>query len=71
MTSLCPTTIVLGSVIPFASTIALTVVPNCSAIEERVSPDFTRYVIGVACGFGFAVGAGVGVGAVVAVGTRP
>jgi len=42
MTSFWPTTIVFGSVIPFASTIALIVVPNWAAIVYRVSPGFTR-----------------------------
>lgn len=61
-----------GSLIPLRALIALTVVPNRSAMLPSVSPGWTRYVRR-ALGVGFAVadgdGRGVGVAAGLALGT--
>lgn len=63
-----------GSVIPLRSISIRVVVPNRVAIPDKVSPDFTVYVLLEALGEGLAVGVGLGevvglgVGLVVGVG---
>lgn len=53
-----------GSEMPFSSLRIFTVVPSLAAIDDRVSPERTRYVLvaaGVALGFGVRVGFGLAV----------
>ena len=60
--STCPSASELGSAILFDRTISSTVTPNMSAIPERVSPAFTRYVTGGTVGAAIGVGVGEATG---------
>ncbi len=63
ITSTCPSESELGSAILLYRTMSSTLTPNISAIPDKVSPAFTRYVtggtVGTACGVGVAVAIGV------------
>ena len=57
MSSLCPMLRIVDGVRPLASAMASTVVPYMAAIEERLSPRLTVWMVGV--GVGILVGGGV------------